>query len=157
MLKGPVSPQGAKGQSLAWAVLPFAPCPSSGGITGHLFAARILRPWAARHSEREASHLAASEPLTSLPWVQVLPVLPALPVLPPALPAEQKAEGFADLRRPSQTFPPEKSEALSRAPLSAPSMHGVVAQLPLVQGILPFPGQGVIRIQQGVIGPSVPP
>lgn len=90
--------------------------------------------------------------------MQVLPVLPALPVLPPALPAEQKAEDFAaDLRRPSQTFPPEKSEAFSRAPLSAPSMHGVVAQLPLVQGILPFPGQGVIRLQQGVIGPSVPP
>ena len=93
------------------------------------------------------------------PAMPVLPVLPALPVLPPALPAEQKAEGL--VRRPSQTFPPEKSEAFSRAPLdiplSAPSMHGVVAQLPLVQGILPFPGQGVIRLQQGVIGPSVPP
>lgn len=89
------------------------------------------------------------------PAMPVLPVLPTLPVLPPALPAEQKAEGL--VRRPSQTFPPEKSEAFSRAPLSAPSMHGVVAQLPLVQGILPFPGQGVIRLQQGVIGPSVPP
>ncbi len=65
-------------------------------------------------------------------------MLPALPVLP-ALSAEQRAEAF------------------SRASVSAPSMHAVVAQLPLVQGILPFPGQGVIRLQQGVLGPSVPP
>ena len=55
-------------------------------------------------------------------------MLPALPVLP-ALSAEQRAEAF------------------SRASISTPSMHAVVAQLPLVQGILPFPGQGVIRLQ----------
>ena len=58
-----------------------------------------------------------------------LPPLPTLPALPVVLPAEEMAE------------------AISLASVCASSMHTVVAQLPLVQGILPFPGQGVIRLQ----------
>ena len=72
-------------------------------------------------------------PPVALPALPVLPALPALPVLS----AEQRAE------------------AVSLASVGAPSMHAVIAQLPLVQGIFPYPGQGVIRLQQGV--QSVPP
>ncbi len=88
-----------------------------------------------------AASAAAAAAVAALPKLPALPALPKLPKL--------EADG-------ATPAPAARSDSPGM-PVGAPSMHDVVAQLPLVQGMLPFPGQGVIHMQRGALGAAALP